>query len=166
LKHLAGEKQMTFKDLVDAHDYETVMTQLRRRVIKEVLESSTRQMFEHHLGNRFDLFKKDTLWYAVPGSTHERKKWGIDEIEALWSTRHKIVHEGNLSVDEDYFHKALSGCAWIEIFLSVRAQETYGLTIDEPELLKQFSTLYAGVSPLPAEYLYVLWGAAELMRAG
>jgi hypothetical protein len=59
LKDLAGEKQLNFRDLVDAQNYESVMASARKKVIKEVLDSSIRDTLEKHLGQRFNLFKKN-----------------------------------------------------------------------------------------------------------
>jgi hypothetical protein len=56
LKDLAGDKQLNFRELVEARDYETVMARLREKVAKEVLDSSIREMLEKHLGHRFNLF--------------------------------------------------------------------------------------------------------------
>ena len=135
LKDVAGDKQLMANELVDAQNYDVVMKRLREKVSKEVIGSSTRDMFLKHLGQKFKLFRNEELIFKRKNSLNEREDWGIVEIEAVWETRHRIVHEGRLDVDETYFEYAFAGLLWIETFLSFRAREKYGLAIDSPQTL-------------------------------
>lgn len=135
LRDLAGDKQLTARELVDAQNYDAVMKQLRQKIAKEVLSASPREMFERHLGQRFKLFRKEDLIFRRKNPSGEKEDWGIVEIEAVWKTRHRIVHEGQLEVDKGTFEYAFAGSLWIETFLSVKAREQYGLSIDSPEVL-------------------------------
>jgi hypothetical protein len=148
LKDLAEGKTLTASELVDLADYESVMKRLREKVSKEVVDSSTRDMFLKHLGERFGLFRPEqfVLKYA-PGSPKEKEQWGISEIEVVWGTRHEIVHEGQLTVDESLFTSAFVGCSWLETFLSLRAHDTYGISIDNPEFLTGWSKVWSLQGP-------------------
>jgi hypothetical protein len=135
LKDLAGDKQLAANELVDAQNYDVVMKRLREKVAKDVIGSSTRDMFLKHLGQKFKLFRNEELSFKRKNSLNESEDWGIAEIEAVWETRHRIVHEGRLEVDQVYFGYAFAGLLWIETFLSFKAREKYRLTIDSPETL-------------------------------
>jgi hypothetical protein len=120
LKDLAGDKQLNFRELVDAHDYEAVMARLREKVAKEVIDSSIGEMLEKHLGQRFGLFEKESLTCTTLRESGEKEAWGISDIEGIWKTRHEIVHEGRLDLNQTDFERALFACSWLETFLSVR----------------------------------------------
>jgi hypothetical protein len=147
LKDLAGDKQLTANELVDAQNYDVVMKRLREKVAKEVIGSSTRDMFLKHLGKKLKLFRIEELIFKRRNSLNEREDWGIVEIEAVWETRHRIVHEGRLDVDKTYFEYAFAGLLWVETFLSFKAREKYGLAIDSPETLNVMAKMI-GLSKL------------------
>jgi hypothetical protein len=163
LKDLAGDKQLNSRDLVDAQNYETVMARLREKVAKEVIGSSIREMLEKHLGERFNLFKRESLACATIKESGEQETWGISEIEAVWNTRHEVVHEGRLDLNQDDFERALFCCTWIETFLSIRAQEVYDLAVDSPPKLKMYASLYNKVQPYVLFTLQVGWMASAFL---
>ena len=147
LKDLAGEKQLNFRELVDAQDYETVMTRLREKVAKEVLDSSIREMLEKHLGQRFNLFDKESLRCTTLRESGEKETWSIADIERVWKTRHEIVHEGRVDLNQNDFERAFFACSWLETFLSVRAQAMYGLAVDSDSTLRIYSALFDKAQP-------------------
>lgn len=147
LKDLAGEKQLNFRELVDAQDYETMMARVREKVSKEVLDSSIREMLEKHLGQKFCLFEKELLTWTTLKESGENETWTISEIERIWKTRHEIVHEGRVNLNQNDFERALFACSWLETFLSVRAQTVYDLTVDSDSTLKMYAALFAKSQP-------------------
>jgi hypothetical protein len=163
LKDLAGDKQLSSRDLVDAQNYETAMKQLREKVAREITRSSVREMFEKHLGQRFNLFKKDSFMCATLNESEQQETWGISEVEAIWDTRHEIVHEGRLDVNKSVFERSLFCCSWIETFLAIRAQEVYGLALDSATTLKLYSSLYDKVQPYVLFNLQVSWGLSGFL---
>jgi hypothetical protein len=163
LKDLASEKQLNSRELVDAQDYETVMARLREKVAREVVDSSPREMFEKHLGQRFGLFDKESLTCTTVKDSSEKESWGISEIEANWKTRHEIVHEGRLDLNQSDFERALFGCSWLETFLSVRAQAVYGLTVDSDSKLKMYAALFDKVQPYVLFNLQICWAASGFL---
>jgi hypothetical protein len=163
LKDLAGDKQLNFRELVDAQDYETVMARLREKVAREVLDSSVREMLEKHLAQRFGLFDKKSLACTTLKESGEKETWGISEIEAIWKARHKIVHEGRLDVNQSEFEHALFGCCWLETFLTVRAQGVYCLTVDSDLKLKIHATLFEEVQPYVLFHLQILWAVSGIL---
>jgi hypothetical protein len=164
LKDLAGDKQLNFRDLVDAQNYESVMASARNRVIKEVLDSSIRDILEKHLGQRFNLFKKESLTCTTMEESGEQKTWGIIKIEAIWNARHQIVHEGRLDLSRSEFEQALFGCSWIETFLSVQARTMYGLSIDSASKLYMHAAFYDKVQPYVLFCLQVGWAFSGVLR--
>ncbi len=144
LKDLAGEKNLTTVELVDLQDYGAVMKRLREKVSKEITASSTQDMFIKHLGKRFGLFRKEDLVFKRPHAPG-KKQWDIDDIESVWTTRHKIVHEGELLAGKTFFDDTFGGCVWLETFLSFQAREKYGLTIDSPDYLNSMAKI-TGIS--------------------
>jgi hypothetical protein len=163
LKDLAGEKQLNFRELVDAQNYETVMERLREKVAREVVDSSTREMFEKHLGQRFDLFDKESLTCTTLKESAEEETWSISDIEAVWKTRHAIVHEGRLDLNQSDFERALFMCSWLETFLSVRAQAVYRVVVDSDSKLKMHATLFDKVQPYVLFSLQVGWAASGFL---
>lgn len=147
LKDLGGDKQLNFRELVDAHDYETVMARLREKVAKEVLDSSIREMLEKHLGPRFGLFDKESLTCTTLRESGEKDTWGISDIEAIWKTRHQIVHKGRSDLNKNDLERALFICSWLETFLSARAQAVYGLTVDSDSTLNMYAALFNETQP-------------------
>jgi len=147
LKDLAGEKQLNFRELVDAQDYETVMTRLREKVAKEVSDSSIREMLEKHLGQRFNLFDKESLRCTTLRESGEKETWSIADIERVWKARHEIVHEGRVDLNQNDFERAFLACSWLETFLSVRAQAMYGLAVDSDSTLRIYSALFDKAQP-------------------
>jgi hypothetical protein len=163
LKDLAGDKQLNFRDLVDAQNYESVMASARDKVIKEVLDSSIRDTLEKHLGQRFNLFKKESLTCATLEESGEQKAWGIVEIEAIWNARHQIVHDGKLDVNRSEFEQALFGCSWIETFLSVQARDKYNLSIDSTSKLDVNAAFYDKPQPYVLYCLQVGWALSGVL---
>jgi DNA-binding Xre family transcriptional regulator len=144
LKDLASAKQLSVAELMDCEDYDAVLRSLRRKVSKEVTDSSTRDMFLKHLGQRFGLFSEQELSYLRYGDQENIKlKWGIAEIEQAYATRNKIVHEGQLVANEDFFYTVLAGFLWLTAFLSWKAQKKYNLTVDSREILASWIQTYA-----------------------
>jgi hypothetical protein len=164
LKDLAGDKQLNFRELVDAQDYETVMARLREKVAKEVLDSSIREMLEKHLGQRFGLFEKESLTCTTLEESGEKAIWGISEIEAVWKTRHEIVHEGRFDLNKNDFERALFACSWLETFLSVRPQAVYGLTVDSDSTLKMYAALFDKAQPYALFSLQVGWALSGFLK--
>lgn len=164
LKDLAGDKQLNSRDLVDAQNYETVMAWLREKVAKEITRSSVREMFEKHLGQRFGLFNQESLTCTTLNESGQEETWGISEIEAIWNTRHQIVHEGRLDVNRRDFERSVFYCSWIETFLSFRAQEVYGLAVDSASMLEMYSSLYDKVQPYVLFTLQVGWGLSGFLN--
>jgi hypothetical protein len=164
LKDLAGDKQLNFRDLVDAHDYETVMVRLREKVVKEVLDSSIREMLEKHLGQRFDLFENESLTCTTLTESSEKETWGISDIEGIWKTRHEIVHDGRFDLHRDDFERALFACSWLETFLSVRAQAVYGLTVDSDSTLQIFAALFDKAQPYALFNLQISWALSGFLK--
>jgi len=140
LRDLAGEKNLTTAELVDLQNYDAVMKRLREKVSKEITASSTQDMFITHLGKRFGLFRKEEFVSKRPQAPG-KKQWDIDDIESVWATRHKIVHEGELPTTKEFFDGTFAGCIWLETFLSFRAREKYGLIIDSPDYLDSMAKL-------------------------
>ena len=164
LKDIAGDKQLNSRELVDAHDYERVMARLREKVAKEVLDSSIREMLEKHLGQRFSLFENESLICTTLRESGEKETWGISEIEAIWNTRHEIVHEGRLDLNQSDFERALFVCSWLETFLSVRAQAVYGLTVDSDSTLKIYAALFEKAQPYALFNLQVGWALSGFLK--
>jgi hypothetical protein len=139
------------------------MGRLREKVAKEITRSSVREMFEKHFGQRFNLFKKESLTCTTLNESGQQETWGISEIEAIWDRRHEIVHEGRLDVNRSDFERSLFCCSWIETFLSRRAQEVYGLGVDSAAALKVHSSLYDKVQPFVLFNLQVSWGLSGFL---
>jgi hypothetical protein len=133
LKDIASQKQLTAAELVDLKDYDNVMREVRRKAIKEIINSNTRDVFVKHLGNRIGLFEeKELVW------KNARRKWGLSEIEAAWKARHEIVHEGRLPCTKEYFQQVLGGFLWLVAFLSFRARKEYAISVDDDLQLNIF----------------------------
>lgn len=163
LKDLAGDKHLNFREVVDAQNYETVVARAREKVAREVVDSSTREMFERHLGQRFRLFDKESLTCTTVKESGEKETWGISEIEAIWKTRHEIVHEGRLDLKQSDFERALFACSWLETFLSVRAQAIYGLTIDSDSTLKIYAAIFDKTPPYALFNLQIGWALSGFL---
>jgi hypothetical protein len=164
LKDLAGEKQLNFRELVDAQDYETVMARLREKVAREVIDSSIRDMLEKHLGERFGLFNKNMLTFTTLKESGEKETWTINEIETIWKTRHAIVHDGRIDLDKNDFERALFACSWLETFLSVRAHAVYGLTVDSDSTLKIYAALFDKAQPYALFNLQIGWALSGFLK--
>ena len=163
LKDLGGEKLLNFRELVDSHNYETVMARLREKVEKEVLDSSIREIFEKHLGQRFGLFDKESLACTTLKESGEKEIWGISDIEAIWKIRHEVVHEGRLDLNQDDFERALFACSWLETFLGVRAQAVYNVVIDSNSTLKIYAELFDKAQPYVLFTLQVCWALSGFL---
>jgi hypothetical protein len=135
LKGLAFNKQLTAAELVELANYEDVMRRLRQKVSKQVLDLPAKEMFVR-LGGDFDLFREEEFVFRA------NPKWGIAEIEAVWKTRHKIVHEGELPVAEEYFNSVFLCFAWMMNFLSFRARKNFGLQVDYDFMLNAAAAGY------------------------
>jgi hypothetical protein len=142
IKDLASEKKFTAAELVDFRNYEEVMHAVRRKVSKEVTEDSTRRMFEHHLGSRFGLFRKEELFCRKPLSDKIGPNWGMTEIESAFNMRHKIVHEGDLSCTPDYFDSVWHGFLWLVTFLSQKARAKYHLPVSVEDEFDMWANTY------------------------
>jgi hypothetical protein len=164
LKDLAGDKQLNFRELVDAQDYETVMARLREKVAKEVLDSSIRETLEKHLGQRFNLFDKESLACTTLRESGEKETWGISDIEGIWKTRHEIVHEGRFELNRNDFERALFACSWLETFLSGRAQAVYGLTVDSDSTLRIYAALFDKAQPYALFSLQIGWALSGFLK--
>lgn len=163
LKTLAGEKQLTSNEIVDARDYDTVMARLREKVSEEVIGASTRDMLEKHLGRRLGLFDPKTLKYETLSEASGKEKWDISQLEKIWQTRHQIVHEGRLDITELDFERAIVGCAWLESFLARRAQVVYGLTIESERHLQLVAGLFENSGEFLLDILLIQWATVGLL---
>lgn len=163
LKDLAGDKQLNFRELVDAQNYESVMALLREKVAREVLDSSIREMLEKHLGQRFGLFEKESFTCTTLGESGERETWSVLDIEGIWKTRHEIVHEGRFNLNQNDFERAIFACSWLETFLSVRAQDVYGLPVDSDSTLKVYAGLFAKAQPYALFSLQMCWALSGFL---
>ena len=139
------------------------MTHVRKKVVKEVLDSSIRDILEKHLGERFKLFKKEALTCTTLDDSGGQECWGIAEIESIWNTRHEIVHGGKLSVDRSAFERALFGCTWVLTFLSRRARDTFSLEVDSLSKLDLFAALYNTAQPYVIFNLQATWVASGII---
>jgi hypothetical protein len=142
LKGRWSEKQVSAGELVDLGDYRAVMKHVREKVSKDVVDSSARDMFMKYLGKQFGLFRDEEFVFRRLNEGKTPENWGIAEIEALWNTRHLIVHEGQLPVDRGQFDVASGRCLLLEAFLSFRAREKYGMAVDSPQNLDQIAKLF------------------------
>ena len=164
LKDLAGDKQLTSTDIVDAQDYQTVMGLLRAKVAKGVIGSNTRDMLEKHLGDKFELFEKQSLKCATMKEEGGNKEtWDIAKLITIWETRHEIVHEGRLDITRQDFDSAAFGCAWLESFLSRRAQDVFGLAVESDRNLKLISGLFEKPTPNVLGLLLTQWATIRLL---
>jgi hypothetical protein len=164
LKDLAGDKQLNFREVVDAGDYEAVMERVRGKVAKEVLDSSIREMLGKHLGQRFGLFDHESLTCTTLKESGEEETLGISDIEGIWKTRHEIVHEGMFDLNRNDFERALFTCSWLETFLSVRAQAVYGLAVDSDPKLKAYAALFDKAQPYALFKLQVGWAVSAFLN--
>lgn len=126
LKDLAGEKQLNFRELVDAQNYDNVMARLREKVEKEILDSSIRDMLDKHLAKRFQLFEVNSLICTTVNESGQQEHWTILDIDEIWRIRHAVVHDGRLDLSRATFERGLFVCCWLEAFLTRKAVEKYG----------------------------------------
>lgn len=157
LKSLASQKNLTTSDIIEAGSYENIIKRIHHKVIKEIIDSSTREMFVTHVGNRLGLFIETEFCWTVEDTkaslakrgidsklvTPRVRRWGLSELEQVFGLRHEIVHEGKLPISEpSAVEDAELGIRWVEAFLTLRAIERYSLTVDSQPLLDSAIMLY------------------------
>jgi hypothetical protein len=158
LKSIASQKNLTTNEILDLETYPDVVSRLHDKVVKEIIDSSARDMILRHLGERLNLFTDSEFVYNVAKTSWWQNLakmprwqdvlgdppavWGLQEIESAFSRRHEIVHEGKLPLkDAREFVQISTGFQWIVTFLSVKAVDKYGLQVDDP-LFPLYAAMY------------------------
>jgi hypothetical protein len=164
LKSIASQKNLTTNEILDLGTYPDVVSRLHDKVVKEIIDSSARDMILRHLGERLGLFAgsdivydvaKTSWWPNLAKMPPWRNKlgdppavWGLQEIESAFNQRHDIVHEGKLPLkDAREFNQIALGFQWLVTFLSVKAVDKFGLQVDDP-LYRLYAAMYGVTSSL------------------
>lgn len=134
LLQFAGEKHVSTRELIDAGDYDGVLSSLRDKVTDEITNSNVEDMFMSHLGKRFKLISKDEL---CPARICQRQspiyplgvaEWNLQELKKVFSDRHDIVHRALSPVqDVEYIAKASQYFSYLEMVLCLNARKVYSV---------------------------------------
>jgi hypothetical protein len=139
LLSVASEKNLSTTEILEAQDYEGVLSKLRERIANEITNSNTERMFLHHLGKRFRLLSEAEL---IPEEVLKPKPpvdltmlslqgWNMQELDTVFKIRHDIVHRGLLPIqDAAYVMRVASYFGYLELLLSRNARLVYTVPIN------------------------------------
>jgi hypothetical protein len=157
LLSIASEKNLSTAEILEAKDYEGVLSKVRERIANEITNSNTERMFLHHLGKRFRLLSEAEL---IPAEVLKPKPpvdlmmlnlhgWNMQELDTVFKIRHDIVHRGLLPIqDAAYIMRVASYFGYLELLLSRNARLVYTI----PMNLNDWLVLFAMCSAYGLEY--------------
>jgi hypothetical protein len=162
LKSLASQKSVSTNDILDLGTYEQIVSKLRDKVIKEIVDSNPREMLLTHLGERLGLFAENEFYFDITKSVWGKiiaasvkaeggsLEWGIPEIEKAFQQRHAVVHEGKLPLSHvKEFGRIHLVFNWCMTFLAAKAVRKFSLTVDDRMTLAMHSTVLTIPQPVP-----------------
>jgi len=130
---LAPDKELSAKEVLDLGNYDAVMQRVRDKIVDEVDRAGTRDKFSKHLGQRFKLIDTSQIRIVPPQGVDpsQFKDWNIDRLDQVFGERHRIVHRGELLIqDSNYLSLVSLFFKAIQTTLTINAVRGYPVVLD------------------------------------